>query len=100
MSDDDIVEVLRSYDDGRMSTHSPDCWKYHQRCALLVAADEIDRLQAQRDADGDILMAAWGLLANVSEGNWERQTDEWQDAVKRWRTRYHARLDTVVGGES
>ena len=44
VSDDDIVTVLRSFDDGRVGTHAPDCWTYHQRCALLVAADEIDRL--------------------------------------------------------
>lgn len=66
---------------------------------LRAQADEIDRLRAQVDSDGDLLMTAWGLLANVSEGNWERQTDEWQDAVKRWRTRFHERLDVVKVGE-
>jgi hypothetical protein len=40
----------------------------------------------------DLLMSAWGLLANVSEGRWTEQTEEWQEAVVRWRDQFHAHL--------
>lgn len=46
---------------------------------------------------------AWGLLANVSEGDWEAQPQEWQEAVTRWRDQtWHPLLarrreQTVVG---
>ena len=40
----------------------------------------------------EMLEAAWGLLANVSNGDWGKQTTEWKDAVQRWRERYHVRL--------
>jgi hypothetical protein len=36
---------------------------------------------------------AWTILANVSEGHWELQTTEWQEAVVRWRDAFHAQLD-------
>lgn len=35
---------------------------------------------------------AWVLLANVSGGDWTKQTPEWQEAVARWRDEFHANL--------
>ncbi len=35
---------------------------------------------------------AWGVIANVSEGDWTKQPQEWQDAAKRWRDDFHASL--------
>lgn len=55
--------------------------------AVLSAADrpteggEMDTTPATHDA----LMEAWGIIANVSEGDWTKQTQEWQDAAVRWR---------------
>ena len=43
----------------------------------------------------DLLMSAWGLLANVSEGNWEEQTEEWQEAVIHWREKFHKSLENA-----
>jgi hypothetical protein len=59
----------------------------------IEVADTIRALIAERWVTSDLIQMAWGLLANVSEGNWERQTDEWQDAVKRWRSAYFQLLD-------
>jgi len=40
------------------------------------------------------LMTAWAIIANVSEGDWTRQPQEWQDAAKRWRDeQFHPLLD-------
>jgi len=33
----------------------------------------------------DALYDAWAIIANVSEGQWSKQTKEWQEAVIRWR---------------
>lgn len=43
----DIVERLRNWDDGRVSTHYEGCWDSHPVCAILLAASIIE----QRDAD-------------------------------------------------
>ena len=48
---------------------------------------------APADDSYDLVEMAWVILANVSEGNWEKQTDEWQEAVVKWRNHYHAHLD-------
>ncbi len=41
---------------------------------------------------GDLDMAAWAVIANVSGGNWQEQSDEWQEAARLWRERFHASL--------
>jgi hypothetical protein len=36
----------------------------------------------------------WVVLANVSEGDWTKQSVEWQEAAARWRDNYFAALKT------
>ena len=43
----DIVERLRRWDEGRISTHYEGCWDSHPVCAILLAVSIIE----QRDAD-------------------------------------------------
>jgi hypothetical protein len=45
----------------------------------------------------DLAYSAWVLLANVSGGDWTKQTPEWQEAVVRWRDEFHASLDRAAG---
>ena len=33
----------------------------------------------------DCIETAWGIIANVSGGDWTRQKPHWQEAVVRWR---------------
>jgi hypothetical protein len=33
----------------------------------------------------DCIETAWGIIANVSGGDWTRQEPHWQEAVVRWR---------------
>ena len=40
----------------------------------------------------DILELAWGLIANVSGGEWDKQSTDWQKAARRWRSLYGAYL--------
>ncbi len=43
----------------------------------------------------DLLVSAWGLIANSNGGDWDKATPEWQGAAERWRDRYHAQLPEV-----
>lgn len=49
--------------------------------------------------DGDLLYEAWGVIANVSQGNWDQQNAEWREAATRWRDRWHATLPAGVQAE-
>jgi hypothetical protein len=35
------------------------------------------------------LEAAWGIIANAGNGDWNRENTDWRDAAIRWRDRYH-----------
>jgi hypothetical protein len=55
-------------------------------------ADERDKAQQENKLLkqrirrlGDCIETAWGIIANVSGGDWTRQKPEWQEAVFRWR---------------
>lgn len=50
--------------------------------------ESLAREAALRDA-AEML---WVVVANVSEGDWTKQTEEWQVAAARWRDNYHAAL--------
>jgi hypothetical protein len=53
--------------------------------AARPAAEERDRLAAEVERLMDGMEAAWGVIANVSSGRWDRQSPEWRDAAHRWR---------------
>ena len=36
----------------------------------------------------DGIEMAWGLIANAGNGNWQTQTQEWQEAAAKWRDKY------------
>lgn len=40
----------------------------------------------------DLLDYAWTILANAGGGDWNKETPEWQIAIKQWRSRYFAFL--------
>lgn len=47
----------------------------------------------------ELIMTAWTIIANASEGNWEQETPEWQEAARRWRDEmFHPWLDEGNGG--
>ena len=37
----------------------------------------------------------WVVLANVSEGDWSKQSEEWQDAAIKWRDNYFEALKAL-----
>ena len=65
-------------------------------------SDLIDKLwedDLRRSGGMDLIEAAWGLIANAGEGNWETQTSDWQEAAAKWRDNYHKFLDGTLEGE-
>ena len=44
----------------------------------------------------DLLEAAWTIIANAGEGNWGRESSDWQKAAIDWREKYH-QLDFLKG---
>ena len=61
----DIVQRLRNWDDGRVSTHYEGCWDSHPVCAILLAADAIEA----RDAEIERLRAIGDALIGALENN-------------------------------
>lgn len=45
----------------------------------------------------DLVEAAWGIIANAGQGDWDREHPDWKAAAERWRDRYHATLPKVDG---
>jgi hypothetical protein len=53
----------------------------------------VEDIPAGRTVEEGLLYLAWGVIANASEGNWEREPQEWQDAAHQWRDDWHAYLE-------
>ncbi len=62
--------------------------------ALQQSSEGNDRLRALEGA-AEML---WIVLANVSEGDWHKQSQDWQDAAARWRDNYFEVLALVRPG--
>ena len=52
--------------------------------AVYKAAD----VEANNAVQMDCLETAGDIIANVSTGDWELQSSEWQQAAQKWRTQY------------
>ena len=65
---------------------------YKSGCSCLLPGETLeDRKDAPVQAAGDIDDAAemlWTVIANVSGGDWKKQSEEWQEAAARWRDYY------------
>lgn len=51
---------------------------------------------AETDPGVELVGSAWGIIANASNGNWEHESTDWQEAAKNWRSRYHEYLDRLA----
>jgi len=43
----------------------------------------------------ELIERAWGIIANASEGDWDREHSTWKEAAIHWRDSYHAMLDSL-----
>jgi hypothetical protein len=53
--------------------------------AAIDLKKENDELKQRIKRMDDCIETAWGIIANVSGGDWTRQKPHWQEAVVRWR---------------
>jgi hypothetical protein len=47
-----------------------------------------------QDEMDDCIETAWGIIANASGGNWNRESPEWQEAAAGWRDKYIGAMST------
>lgn len=40
-----------------------------------------------------LLYAAWTVIANAGQGDWTRESEEWQQAAAQWRDNWHNFID-------
>jgi len=53
---------------------------------------------ATPDKRDHLLEIAWGVIANVSLGDWTKQPVTWQEAAAKWRDDWIALLNEQSGG--
>lgn len=44
----------------------------------------------------DLLHTAWGIIANVHGGDWDKAPANWRDAAVRWRNDYNKHLSAEI----
>ena len=42
----------------------------------------------KKNLEQDLIETAWGIMANVSGGDWDKQIPMWQEAASRWLNDY------------
>lgn len=73
------------------------------RNVLTTHHQELQKAREEWQTLADSAEMLWVVLANVNEGDWTKQTPEWQEAAKRWRDNYfgavakkdHSELDQL-----
>ena len=67
-------------------------YKLREEFVELLGTDDVEQgvavvreMQQRIKRLEDCIETAWGIIANVSGGDWTRQKSEWQEAVVRWR---------------
>jgi len=72
-------------------THASSDFEDVSYCVYDVDVVEVaDRVEAPLESN--LLEAAWGIIANAHEGDWDRATCQWREAATRWRDEYHKTL--------
>ena len=79
-----------------LSERDPERWPALETVLHRALADERQRVWKNTD---DALDFAWGIIANVSSGDWTKQTPEWQEAATKWRDAYWVAWCRQRGGE-
>lgn len=49
-------------------------------------------IEEQLEAWADLMNYGWTIIANAGAGNWQRESEEWQEAAAKWRDQYHELL--------
>lgn len=79
-----LIEEIR-----RLKMEGWDC--EDSREWLCPACVQLRRSQSEKPLPDRLFQqveAAWGIIANVSGGDWTKQSPEWQEAARRWEREY------------
>lgn len=69
--------------------------RWNRRLAALATEDPKEMTKRQ-EKNMEALELAWGIIANVSGGNWNEQTVDWKKAAERWRDEHwHPALEAL-----
>lgn len=63
---------------------------------LAIARHVRYALGGSETREAHLLGWAWTIIANASEGDWTKQTPEWQEAAANWRDALHTPTPEVV----
>lgn len=64
---------------------------------LRAELERVNRACAEMRDAAEML---WVVLADVSEGDWKKQTQEWQDAAPRWRDELLEFIEAAKPGDT
>ena len=66
------------------------CWCDPATEHIVMDSELAKAFAIRLDDCFDLLNYGWGIIANAGHGDWETESEEWQEAAKTWRERYHA----------
>jgi len=76
-----LQDIMWSDDQWKRTGQSDGCRKRE----VQLLTKRLDEARKRIKRLEDCIETAWGIIANVSGGDWTRQKSEWQEAVVRWR---------------
>jgi len=90
-----ILENEWTTDGGEFCRYCGCAINERHQCELVLTCDALSSAlahpaPAQTPLMADAAEMLWIVLANVSGGDWSKQTPEWQEACIRWRDYYFA----------
>ena len=56
---------------------------------IVMPTEELSKIvDKTAEPIDNLLETAWGIICNVSQGDWTKQNKEWQETVAKFRTEY------------
>lgn len=52
-------------------------------------------VSTEEDERDELLMFAWGIIANAYGGDWDKATSTWKKAAESWRDQWHKLRDDI-----
>ena len=65
------------------------CWCKPSTSSLVMNSDLAKEFALAVDPVLSLATFAWGLISNAGEGDWTKESRDWQEAAFRWRDAYH-----------
>ena len=92
---EEIMNKLKDFtkEQGILFTSEKDAEEYYRGLVEIIedlASNNMPQKHNWNLKDKDELLEfAWGIIANVSGGDWDKQIDDWKLSAETWRDGYH-----------